>query len=54
MSIYVGVIEEVILRRIDECDKKVKKNFGRGVWLFLDEINICDYLGLISDVICYY
>lgn len=24
------------------------------MWFFLDEINICDYLGLVCDVICYY
>lgn len=54
LSIHAGVTEEVILRRIDECDKKAKKNFGRGVWLFLDEINTCDHLGLISDVICHH
>lgn len=54
LSIHAGVTEEVILRRINECDAKAKKNFGRSMWLFLDEINTCDHLGLISDVICHH
>lgn len=54
LSIYVGVIEEMIINRVSVSDSKVKLNFMRCIWLFFDEINICDYLGFICDVICYY
>lgn len=54
LSIYVGVMEEKIIKRVNESDNIVKLNFKRCVWLFFDEINICDYLGFVCDVICYY
>lgn len=25
----------------------------KEVWVFFDEINICEYLGIINEVICY-
>lgn len=54
MCIYVGVIEDMLINKISVCDSDVKKNFVIDVWFFLDEINICDYLGFICDVFCYY
>lgn len=54
LSIHAGVTEETIIKRIDECDGKAKANFKKIVWLFLDEINTCDHLGLICDVICHH
>lgn len=47
-------MEEMIIKRVNVSDNKVKLNFKKCVWLFFDEINICDYLGFVCDVICYY
>lgn len=54
LSIHAGVTEETIMKRIMECDCKAKANFKQSVWLFLDEINTCDHLGLICDIICHH
>lgn len=54
LSIHAGVTEETIMKRVTECDKKAKENFKLSVWLFLDEINTCDHLGLICDVVCHH
>lgn len=54
LSIYVGVIEDIIKGKIIFCDNIVRKYLKNSFWLFLDEINICDYLGFICDVFCYY
>lgn len=54
LSIHAGVTEEIIKERVMKCDKKAKANFKQRVWLFLDEINTCDHLGLICDVICHH
>ncbi|XP_055995963.1 uncharacterized protein LOC125646740 isoform X2 [Ostrea edulis] len=54
LSIHAGVTEETIERRVRECDIKAKANFKRRIWLFLDEINTCDHLGLICDIVCHH
>lgn len=54
LSIHAGVTEETILKKINECESKAKANFKQSLWLFLDEINTCDHLGLICDVICHH
>lgn len=54
LSIHAGVTEEMIINRVNASDSKAKSNFKRCVWLFLDEINTCDHLGLICDVICHH
>lgn len=54
LSIHAGVTEEMIINRVSASDSKAKSNFTRCIWLFLDEINTCDHLGLICDVICHH
>lgn len=54
LCIHAGVTEDTILKKINECDSKAKANLRGDVWLFLDEINTCDYLGLICDVLCHH
>lgn len=54
LSIHAGVTEEKIIKRVNESDNIAKSNFKRCVWLFLDEINTCDHLGLVCDVICHH
>lgn len=54
LSIHAGVTEEVIARTVLACDDKAKENLRKSFWLFLDEINTCDHLGLICDIICHH
>lgn len=54
LSIHAGVTEEVIVSKVSECDRKAKENLKTIIWLFLDEINTCDHLGLICDILCHH
>lgn len=54
LCIHAGVTEDMLINKISACDSDAKKNFARDVWLFLDEINTCDHLGLICDVLCHH
>ncbi|KAG2374013.1 hypothetical protein C9374_011678 [Naegleria lovaniensis] len=50
-DIHAGVTEEDIVSVVLEANTKaILENVN--VWLFLDEINTCDSVGLISEVIC--
>ena len=50
-NFHAGITEEEIITFI-----KKKESHGRDIkeqiWIFLDEINTCDHLGLISDIMC--
>lgn len=54
LSIHAGVTEQIIIEKITSCDTTAKENLKTSVWLFLDEINTCDHLGLICDVLCHH
>ena len=52
-SFHAGISEEQIIAFIKE-----KESFARDIkeqmWIFLDEINTCDHLGLINDIMCHH
>ncbi|XP_028413793.1 uncharacterized protein LOC114536639 [Dendronephthya gigantea] len=52
-NFHAGISEEEIIAFINtsEClaDKKKEQ-----IWIFLDEINTCDHLGLINDIMCHH
>ncbi|XP_028413787.1 E3 ubiquitin-protein ligase RNF213-like [Dendronephthya gigantea] len=52
-NLHAGRSEEdtIIFIKKKEYDAK---NTKEKIWIFLDEINTCDHLGLISDVICHH
>ncbi|KAK3603848.1 hypothetical protein CHS0354_042856 [Potamilus streckersoni] len=54
VQIHAGVEEEFILASIEQIRREAENNFKKPVWLFLDEINTCNHLGLISDVLCHH
>lgn len=54
LSIHAGVTEETIIGKITSCDNKAKGDLKRSCWLFLDEINTCDHLGLMCDALCHH
>ncbi|KAL3859950.1 hypothetical protein ACJMK2_010129 [Sinanodonta woodiana] len=54
VQIHAGVEEEFILASIEHICREAETNFTKPVWLFLDEINTCNHLGLICDVLCHH
>lgn len=54
LSIHAGITEKYLMERINEIDQNAKAKLSKSVWLFLDEINTCDHLGLVCDVICHH
>ncbi|CAC5397569.1 RNF213 [Mytilus coruscus] len=52
-SIHAGIDTNCILQKIREVNMKALRCLRSSVWLFLDEINTCDHLGLIKSIICY-
>ena len=51
--LHAAVSEEEIIDFIQkkECHAK---DIKEQVWIFLDEINTCDHLGLINDIMCHH
>lgn len=52
-SIHAGTDEHLIKERIKEASHNARKLTKNQYWLFLDEINTCDHLGLITSAICH-
>ena len=51
-NIHAGRTEEDILNFTQESQERALKNKRQSVWLFYDEINTCDHLHLLTDIIC--
>lgn len=51
LPIHAGVSAEEIIQFVSEVDQLAAEH-GRA-WGFLDEINTCQHLGLIADLICH-
>ena len=50
---HAGISEEEIIKFITDKEK-YSKNKNVQIWIFMDEINTCNHLGLISDIICHH
>ena len=50
---HAGISEKEITAFITKKESKAK-NRKEKTWIFMDEINTCDHLGLISDIICHH
>ena len=50
-NFHAGVTEEEVTDFIDQRETEAKT--GKEVWVFLDEINTCEYLGTINEMICH-
>ena len=51
LNFHAGISQDIIgqfVRKVEQLAKKEKKQ----VWVFLDEINTCNHLPLLSDLIC--
>ena len=54
-NFHAGIKEQQIIDFIQEMNEKAEKLHGSGqdIWVFLDEINTCDYLGTINEIMCH-
>ena len=54
LQIHAGTTDQKIVSFIDEVNEKVKKEGAENklTWIFLDEINTCNSLGLITEIMC--
>ena len=52
-SFHAGISEEQIITFIKEKESFVG-DIKEQMWIFLDEINTCDHLGLINDIMCHH
>ena len=50
INIHAGITDKEIIEKIKEFDEIAKK--GKKLWIFLDEINTCKSMGLISELMC--
>ena len=50
---HAGITEDEIIAFIIREERHAKKK-KEQTWIFMDEINTCDHLGLISDIICHH
>jgi hypothetical protein len=51
-DLHAGISESDIVSFIERCEQHAIHD-GRPTWVFLDEINACDHLGLINDLMCH-
>ena len=53
LQIHAGTTDKKIVEFIEEVMEKEKgKDPNQKVWIFLDEINTCNSLGLITEIMC--
>ena len=50
-NFHAGVGKEELACFVQSMEKEAAN--GKEVWVFLDEINTCDYLGTINEMICH-
>jgi len=53
-SIHAGITDSMIRTKVQDCSTKCMKDIGKQLWLFLDEINTCNHMGLLSEIICHH
>ncbi|XP_046556922.1 E3 ubiquitin-protein ligase rnf213-alpha-like [Haliotis rubra] len=53
-NIHAGIVEDEIIRRVLEVNETALNSLDDVVWLFLDEINTCNHLGLINAILCHH
>ena len=55
-SLHAGITEDQLINFVQEMASLAESCNERGnpVWVFLDEINACDHLGTINEIICHH
>ena len=54
LTLNAGTDEHAIEQFIHQVNSRAMNDFHQPIWLFLDEINTCDHLGLISSILCHH
>ncbi|XP_069124642.1 uncharacterized protein [Argopecten irradians] len=54
LSIHAGTSEDEIVSRIESIQNTARDSLSIRRWVFLDEINTCDHLGIIADLLCHH
>ena len=54
LNLHAGVTKQDIIEFVSSLKVQAEKNLKQEVWGFLDEINTCDYLGLLNEIICHH
>ena len=49
-NLYAGITEKAIKDVMEEYNEKAQNN---KIWLFFDEINTCNHIGLLADLIAH-
>ena len=54
LQIHAGTTDQKIVDFIEEVNKEIKEEHAENelTWIFLDEINTCNSLGLITEIMC--
>ncbi len=50
LNLHAGITERIIKDFMNESDKKAQTG---EIWLFFDEINTCNHVGLLADLIAH-
>ena len=53
INIHAGITDEFLITEIEKISNEAILNNLCSFWVFLDEINTCMSMGLISELICY-
>ena len=53
LNFHAGISRDTIIDFIKEKKIMAEENLNSQIWCFLDEINTCDHLGLLSEIICH-
>ncbi|XP_033637667.1 uncharacterized protein LOC117298493 [Asterias rubens] len=53
LNFHAGIEIDTIIDFIHSKKKEAEESLDGQIWCFLDEINTCDHLGLLSEVICH-
>lgn len=51
LNMHAGITEEQIIDFMNEAQEKADSS--EVVWVFFDEINTCNHLPLVADIICH-
>ena len=54
LQIHAGITDEKIIAFIDEINEEIEKKGEKNelIWIFFDEMNTCNSLGLITEIMC--
>ena len=53
LNIHAGVTRKELIEKLTQWVAMAMSNLKQNLWIFLDEINTCDHLGLLADLICH-